>query len=139
MPNINDVFPAKYLKAHDLQGREPVVTIDRVEFEPVGRGREMKPVVYFVGKDKGIVLNKTNANKIIEITGSAETDEWPGTALKLYTTEADFGGETYDVIRIKPAPKAARTAPVAKPQPVPKPSPVASDAADAELDDAIPF
>ena len=47
MPNINDVFPSTYLKASDIRGKEPVVTIDRVEFEPVGRKREMKAVIYF--------------------------------------------------------------------------------------------
>jgi len=139
MANINDVFPAKYLKARDLQGKEPIVTIDRVEFEPVGRSRELKPVVYFRGKEKGIVLNKTNANKIIEISGSAETDAWPGTALKLYTTEADFGGETYDVVRIK-TPNGAR--PTRRALPPPPPKPVVEPDPDSVLDvedDEIPF
>ena len=58
----NDVFPGKYLKASDLNGHEPVVTIDRVEMEDVGDGR--KPVVYFKGKEKGLVMNKTNFSTI---------------------------------------------------------------------------
>lgn len=102
MPNINDAFPSNYLKASDLQGREVIVTIERVDFEAVGREREMKAVIYFEGKKKGIVLNKTNAKKIIEISGSAITEEWPGTQLKIYPTETEFGGETVDCIRIKP-------------------------------------
>ena len=36
-PNINDAFPSNYLKASDLQGREVIVTIDRVDFEPVAK------------------------------------------------------------------------------------------------------
>jgi len=116
MPNINDAFPSNYLKASDLQGKEVVVTVDRVEFEAVGREREMKAVIYFVGKQKGIVLNKTNAKKIIEISGSAITEEWAGTQLKIYPTETEFGGETVDCIRIKPVGRPAMQ--MTKPVPV---------------------
>lgn len=135
MPNINDAFPSKYLKASDLQGSEPIVTMDRVDFEPVGRDREMKAVLYFVGKAKGLVLNKTNANKIIELTGTAVTEEWHGSRIRLYTTEATFGGDTYDVVRIKAAGKSAVRLP--KPPPVP----VEHDEVHAApvMDDEIPF
>lgn len=137
MPNINDAFPSNYLKASDLQGREVVVTIDRVEFEAVGREREMKAVVYFQGKQKGIVLNKTNAKKIIEISGSALTEEWGGTQIKIYPTETEFGGETVDCIRIKPVGKAA----MGRMTPAPKPVPVAvpEDHSAPLTDDEIPF
>lgn len=129
-PNINDAFPSNYLKASDLQGREAVVTIDRVEFEAVGREREMKAVVYFQGKQKGIVLNKTNAKKIIEIAGSSLTEEWHGTAITLYPTETEFGGETVDCIRIKPVGKNAKKRAPVPPPPV-SPEPL--------TDDDIPF
>ena len=104
MGNINDAFPSNYLKASDLRGSEPVVTIDRVAFEPVGRQREMKAVLYFAGKDKGLVLNKTNATKITQLTGSPETDDWSGMRIKLYPSETEFGGESVECIRIKAAP-----------------------------------
>src|SRR5678816_1403114 len=104
-PNINDSFPSNYLKASDLAGRAVVVTIDRVEFEPVGRDKEVKAVVYFVGKTKGVVLNKTNARKITEITGSALTEEWVGSAITIYPTETEFAGETVECIRVKPVAK----------------------------------
>jgi hypothetical protein len=141
VPNINDVFPTKFLKAHDLKGKEPVVTIERVEFEPVGRSRDMKPVIYFAGKEKGIVLNKTNANKITEIAGSAITEEWAGIKVKLYTAEADFGGDTYDVIRIKSPNGSTR---MQRMTPLPPPSksapPPEEDDLTTELtDDEIPF
>lgn len=106
MPNINESFPSNYLKASDLKGHAVVVTLDRVEFEAVGRQREMKAVVYFVGKEKGMVLNKTNANKITEIAGSAMTEEWHGTAVVLYPTETEFAGESVECIRVKPVTKA---------------------------------
>jgi hypothetical protein len=111
MPNINDVFPSKYLKAADLGGAERVVTISRVDFEPVGPDREMKAVIYFNGKKKGMVVNKTNANAVASISGSALTEDWEGTQVTLYPTEATFAGNTYEVVRIKrPKPAAASVA-----------------------------
>jgi hypothetical protein len=132
MANIHDAFPSKYLRATDLGGASPVVTIDRVDFEPVGRTREMKGVVYFVGKNKGLVLNKTNATKIAEVVGSPETDEWAGGKVQLYATEVEFQGEAVETIRCK-APTIGR-----KPAPKPAPAPVVEDADTVNLDE-IPF
>lgn len=121
MPNIQDAFPSKYVKASDFHGAQPVVTIDRVEYEPVGRDRQMKPIVYFAGKEKGLVLNKTNANKITQLLGSGVTEDWNGCRITLYATEVQFGDETMEGIRIKAAPKQAspqrQTAPPPKPNP----------------------
>lgn len=130
MANINTAFPSTYLKASDLGGREVVVTIDHVSFESVGRDREMKAVVHFQGKDKGMVLNKTNARKIAQLAGTDETDDWGGVKIKIYPTETEFGGETVDCIRIKPA--GAATAPV-------KPLITRRAAPDADDEDIIPF
>lgn len=138
MPNINDAFPKNYLKASDLQGRQAVVTINRVEFEPVGREREMKAVLYFVGKQKGMVLNKTNAKKITDIVRSALTEEWAGHAIVLYPTETEFGGETVECIRIKPVATNPRTMGMTS-QPAPRQvvatRPVAAAVAVAEPDE----
>jgi len=131
MANINDAFPSNYIKASDLKGRSVVVEIDRVEFEPVGQKREMKPVLYFTGKEKGLVLNKTNSGKIINITGSTETEDWTGKAILIYPTETEFAGDTVECIRIKPAP-ATNGRPVRQAM---QPPPKAQD-----LDDeSIPF
>lgn len=137
MPNINDSFPSNYLKASDIRGAEPVVTIDHVAFEPVGRQKEMKAVIYFKGKEKGVVLNKTNAGKISTIAGSALTEDWDGVRVKLYATETEFAGETVECIRIKPAPAVAH--PRQQPAPVapPPPPPVANG--EPLTDDDIPF
>lgn len=139
MPNINDAFPSKFLKASDLHGSEPIVTIDRVDFEPVGRDREMKAVVYFKGKQKGIVLNKTNANKIAAIAQSALTEDWEGVAIKLYATETEFGGETVECIRVKPAAKATPRQAAPAPRPVPVEREPAAEAVNGGDVDDIPF
>lgn len=113
MPNIHDAFPSNYLKAADLQQRTITVTIEKVAFEQVGREREQKAVIYFAGKTKGLVCNKTNAKKLIEISGSALTEDWTGLSVALYPTETEFGGETVDCIRIKAAPSQPRLKPAA--------------------------
>lgn len=125
--NINDTFPSKNLKAADLAGAEVIVTIDHVDFEPIGQQREMKAVVYFKGKQKGLVLNKTNGKKIAAIAGTEETDDWTGVKIRLYPTETEFQGDTVDCIRVK-AVNGAKPAPV-----VPPP------AVDDLTDDDIPF
>jgi len=133
VPNINDAFPSNYLKAADLKGRSLIVTIDRVEFEAVGQKREMKPVLYFTGKEKGVVLNKTNANKIMQLTESPVTEEWKGHSIVIYPTETSFQGEMVDCIRVKAVPPNAKR-PAPTPPPPPEPEPV------VELnDDDIPF
>lgn len=132
MGNINDAFPSAYLKASDLNGQQPLVTIDRVEFEAVGREKEMKPVLYFAGKEKGMVLNKTNAKNIANLIGSFETGDWAGFRIRLYGTHVEFNGETVEAIRIKAAGAAT---PVARPMPPPQPPPEAP----ALTDDDIPF
>jgi hypothetical protein len=137
--NINDAFPSNYLKASDLGEAQPIVAIDRVDVEPVGRGKEMKPVVYFAGKSKGMVLNKTNSKKIAEIAGSMDTDDWHGVQIKLFATEVDFQGETVEAIRVKSAAqKPART--MARPAPRPEPEPEPEYASVGNIsDEDIPF
>lgn len=135
MANIHDAFPSNYLKASDLQGAQPVVTIDRVEFEAVGRTKEMKPILYFRGKEKGIVLNKTNANNIAHLCGTPETDQWAGCQIRLYATHVEFQGETVEAIRIKAAPPRAAGARAAAPvAPPPADEPVST-----LTDEDIPF
>lgn len=99
--NINETFPSNFLKAADLQGAQPTVTISHVKIEDIGEDR--KPVLYFVGKDKGIVLNKTNATNISDAYGP-ETDDWTGKKVTLFTAWVDFQGRSVEAIRIRKAP-----------------------------------
>lgn len=135
--NINSAFPSTYLKASDLPPGGVVVTIDRVEIEPIGRDKELKPCIYFVGKEKGVVLNKTNSKKIMELVGSPDTEEWAGIQITLYPTETEFSGETVECIRVKSAapPRVARSAAPAR-TPARATRPVAEPELDAE---EIPF
>ena len=126
--NINSAFPSKYIKAGDLNGSAVVVTVHDVKMEQVGRDQDSKPVVYFEGKTKGLVLNRINSKKIADIAGSSDTEDWPGTQIAIFPTTTDFGGEEVECIRVKAA-KAA-----AKPKPATEPVAVAEVGADE-----IPF
>jgi hypothetical protein len=136
----SEAFPSKYLRAADLNGAEPTVTIDRVEAETLND--KLALVVYFKGKEAGLVLNKTNARSIEALTGSDETDDWPGTRLKLIVMKVEFQGKRVPAIRIDAPEKAPKTA---SKRPV-KPAPPVLDDDDEDLpvdeapdDDSIPF
>ena len=122
--NINSAFPSNYIKASDLNGSAVPVTINDVKVEQIGRDRDTKPVVYFQGKTKGLVLNKTNAKKIADIAGSPDTDDWAGVQILIFPSETEFSGETVECIRVKAPSRAAKPKPV---QPEPEPAGEISD------------
>lgn len=103
--NVNDAFPSNYLKASDLQGRNVTVTIDRVDMEMIGNGsnREQKMVMYFAGKDKGMVVNKTNANNIAAMYGP-DTDGWLGQKVMLYEAMVPYQGRDVPALRVRGIP-----------------------------------
>ncbi|MFA6134689.1 MAG: hypothetical protein WC869_11805 [Phycisphaerae bacterium] len=108
MPNVNDVFPTKYLSAGDLKGQTVRLTIGEVTVETLGQGRQaqQKPVLYFRGKTKGLALNKTNTNAIAAVYGP-ETDDWIGAEIDVYPTKVEYAGDQVDAIRLKVVPPRA--------------------------------
>lgn len=102
---ISEAFPSKYLKAADLKERPTRVQMASIQMEDVGDD-EIKPVLYFTGKDRGLVVNKTNANNIALVYGD-DTDGWMGNDLILYPTMTDFQGRSVACIRVKAPPVAA--------------------------------
>lgn len=97
--NVNEAFPSDYLKAADLQGREVPVIINQVQMETIGS--DHKPVLYFMGKQKGIVLNKTNSMNIASVYGP-ETEAWTGKPLILFAAWVDYQGKSVQAIRVRP-------------------------------------
>lgn len=95
---ISEAYPTKYISAPDLQGQTVRVVIDRVEMDKVGE--DTKPVVYFQGKEKGLVLNKTNANAIAGGYGD-ETNDWSGGELELFPIMTDFQGKPVEAVRCR--------------------------------------
>lgn len=95
---ISQAFPSKWLKAEDIgQGRKVRCCIDRIEMETIAD--EDKLVLYFVGKNKGMVLNKTNAGRISVAYGD-ETDGWEGKELFLFVEQVSFQGRMVPAVRV---------------------------------------
>jgi hypothetical protein len=139
---VSDAYPSNYLKASDLQDRNIMVKIDRVEIEKIGEDR--KPVVYFQGKSKGLVANKTNCNAIAAVYGD-EMDDWAGCELVLFSVMTDYQGKSVEAIRVRsPQPKDRKPA-TARPssadiQPPMGNAPQRPEPRDErDMDDAIPF
>jgi hypothetical protein len=99
---VSEEFPSKYLKASDLNGSQPTLKIESVLKEEVGRDNQQKMVTYFEGRQKGLVLNKTNSNTLTYKFGD-DTDEWIGKSVQLYSEPVYFQGKTTDGLRVRPA------------------------------------
>ena len=123
---MNEAFPGQYIKAADLQGKRVAVVIDEVQMEDIGG--EQKPVLHFKGKERGMVLNRTNATMISEILASDETDDWSGGEVVLYSTKVDFQGRRVDAIRVDYPAKGKA-----------KPKPKEPEPTDETTDDSVPF
>jgi len=105
---MSKAFPSKWLKAADIKGSEVPVKIRCVEMGDVGSDDEpeQKPCLFFIGKDKGMVLNKTNTARLVETYGD-ESDNWNGAECILYVEKVSFKGGLVDAIRLRvpvPAP-----------------------------------
>ena len=118
--NVNDFFPSKWLKHNDLPDQDLTLTISEVGSELVGTDQSRMAVVYFKGAQKGLLLNKTNAERITELYGP-EMDNWAGNQITLYVDhEVPYAGKTVSGIRVRrsiPAAPAVPAVPVAPPQP----------------------
>lgn len=90
MPKLNDMFPSKYLKAEDLRGkdgrgwREFTLKINSVDLEDMGgENGDQKWVLHFEGAQKGLVLNRTNAQTLSDAYGP-DSDYWIGEKVVLF-------------------------------------------------------
>ena len=100
-----DRSKSKQLGAWDLQGRDVTVTIENVKQGTVEgeKGRtDIAPLVFFKGKKRPLVLNKTNFKAIRAITGSNFAKDWIGKRITIYPTTTSLKGETVDCIRVRP-------------------------------------
>jgi hypothetical protein len=132
----SEVFPSRFIKAADIEGKDDVVvTITNVTVEEVGD--DQKPVARFKGAEKGLVLNRTNWDRIAYIAGNDDSDAWPGVRIGLYCELVSFGGKTGPAVRVRPPGKqaaAAQQQATAAPRPEPTPAQPRDD-----MDDEIPW
>lgn len=118
MPSYKTAF-GSFLKQEDLQGKAVKAVVASVDFEDVkdtDSGKtEKKLVMHFVGKDKALILNRTNCESLETICGSDDYGAWPGHTVVLFTDPTvKFGGKTVDGLRIR---ASSNGQPVAPPPP----------------------
>jgi hypothetical protein len=97
---ISQTFASRYFKASDLSGEEMLATISHVAEEEVGQDRQPKPVLYLNGQQKGIVLNRTNAERLAAKLGD-DTKDWKGAHVELYSEPVNFEGRKMDGLRLR--------------------------------------
>jgi len=101
--NIHESFPSRFLKPHDLGVHAPQVVIREVQSVAtfLAGKKVTKLVVFFIGKDKGLLLNKTNAVAIAGLAGSPDTEAWRGCKIRIFATTTKFGDQVVPCVRVK--------------------------------------
>jgi hypothetical protein len=116
MPTRDELYPSQWLKAADVD--PPITaTIDRCTIETVGQGTkaERKPVLHFRhDTPKPCVLNRTNFDILITLTGHDDCDDWGGTVVELYAIDVMGPNGPTRGVRIR----RPRRRPAQKPIPV---------------------
>jgi hypothetical protein len=97
MPDVSDIYPSRFLKSADLKGRSARVTIATAQVEELNN--KSKVVLTFVGRDKSLVLNKSNAIILADAWGG-RTEGWVGKELEISPTRTLFQGTMVDTIRV---------------------------------------
>ena len=145
---ISEAFPGKHLRGPDLGGKSHVVTISSCVYEEVGQDKEVKPVLYFEGRQKGLVLNVTGGLFLKDLFGSDGANGWIGKQVELYPIPAlTKDGKPTEWIRLKapnaPTPLQAAPQQAAPPDSIPNPSiepaPQQTAAFGPDIDDGCPF
>lgn len=94
------------LKAADFKGKNLKVVIESVEIRHYEARNDQaasdKAVLHFVGKEKTLVLNKTNTKRLIDSYG-ANSDSWIQQEIGLSTHETELGtGWIVTPLNVKP-------------------------------------
>lgn len=101
--NIETMFPKRWLSADDLAGKQVVVEVQAVTVQAIRNPRsnreEPRIVVAFVGKQKRLIVNKTQAYQLAQLANSRETDDWIGLRVALAAAPAPNGHVTIAVSR----------------------------------------
>ena len=114
--HIDQLYPSRFLRCADLNGRPRRVTISGLKSEDVGG--EQKNVLAFTDETL-LILNKTNARSIAKLYG-VETRGWSGKDIVLVPAQVDFRGDIVDAIRVRGV-TSTRPSPSSEPPPAESP------------------
>jgi hypothetical protein len=96
------MFPSRFLKAADLQGREHTLKIASVKLEKMPDGK-MKGILTFEGTEREWLLNRTNAESLKLLWGP-ETDQWLHKRVTLWAKTVEAFGIEQPAVRVKGSP-----------------------------------
>lgn len=96
-------FDYRFLSAEELI-KDAKVTIKSIVTEEAFNGKTKEDVmaIYFEGKEKSIICNRTNAKRIAKLAGSPNVEDWIGLEVTLTTETVSAFGQMMAAIRIKP-------------------------------------
>lgn len=99
--NIGEIYQSNsdFLKADDIGNNFWTATISAVDMKQFDDGSR-KLFIMFHELDKGLVLNKTNADMIGDLYGK-DTDGWLGKQVMLFTAPVDYQGKKVNAIRVR--------------------------------------
>lgn len=103
--DYDQLFPGRFMKAGEFQGRDVTLTIDGIEIEELPQdkgGDKPRGILAFRETKKKLVLNRTNGECIKGMFGR-NPQEWIGKKVTFYP--AEWNGEP--AIRVKGSPELA--------------------------------
>jgi hypothetical protein len=83
---VSAIYSSKWLSADDLRGQSAVVTIEGAIVESIRQQdgqQEPRIVLSFVGKQKRLICNKSQATALTTITGTEAFANWRGHTVML--------------------------------------------------------
>lgn len=92
-----------YLGAYAFDdGKDMIVKVKDVRIETVQnqQGKEDKPVMYFDGDVKPLILNTTNCKAIAKVWGTPYIEDWAGHKITLKVKKISAFGEMVDAVRV---------------------------------------
>jgi len=99
--DATEFYAGDWLKAADIGEKRVKVQIASIEAAQIKEGKPKKLVLEFSELQKKLVLNKTNAGKLMDAWGR-ETNGWIGKVVELYTALTTFQGAEVLALRLKP-------------------------------------
>lgn len=101
---VNQYFPSKYLTGDDVAGAHVPVVIKEYKLEQVKNPKkgttQTRLLLYFDGKDKGLIVAKTRANELKILFGDNPKD-LIGKEIMLYTKKEKSFGQVKNIIHIR--------------------------------------
>lgn len=79
----SQALPTEYISGTEVGNHRINLIVDKVVMKKMNDGM-MKPVMYFVGKERGMVVNSGNWDAM-ELVYGVNSDDWAGRPLVLFT------------------------------------------------------